>query len=253
MRTKNVGEMAILVLAILATLALVGNLAYASISVSVPTISPNKINEGENASVVVAITSTNDLTGVVMEIGLVDPTNATNISYQNYTADLTGTSRNGWWSYIFSGSAGTYEIGGLYVTDNTSATQFVDFSSSFYGFSVEPAAANTTSNETTTTTTESTTTTTLILTTTTTTIPVFATPTDELVYLFGNPMFILVMSLAIILPIIVLFIVLKGRRKDNFSEPAKNPEGGEKTSDNHEENKDQEESKDQEGNQETKK
>lgn len=224
--------------AFLISLAFLSLAGSAAASIGSPGISNGKIYEGQLSTISIPVSSSNDVTQVLIEIlnmtlpenstasnSTVASTNissnttsATNSSAENYTATLVGTPRVGNWVYYFGGYAGLYQITRAFVTDNTSSTQVADFTSTFYGLEIVAAPMNSTNvTATTTSTTTPAPSTATETSTTTTTLSYYIlsnTPVDTLYYLVNNPIFLIIILSVIIVPLVIFFVVIKRRPKE---------------------------------------
>jgi len=202
---------------------------FAAITINTPTLLPQgNINTNQQVSITTNVVSTNDITGVVLEMKN-STSDLSNSSISNYTLGLVGARTNGNWIIFFGGNPGIYQINRIFATDNTTAVQTADYTGTFIGFRIIGAAATSTTtttsiiNVTTTTTTQTTTTTgaaTTSITTTTTTSIIEISPFEKILDFFtSNPIYVIIIALIIIVPIVILVIVLKRRPKDVLPEP----------------------------------
>lgn len=172
----------------------------------------DKVYEQEQVVLTVPVASDNDVTSVIFQIKNTT-LDLVNSSYKNYTATIAGAATNGNWIYFFTLGPGIYQLSKVIATDNTSFIQSKDFEDTTIAFKVLSSSTTSTTtttaaNATTTTTAATTQTTTTISTSVTTSTTMTSAPSTIFEKLFSNPIYIIAIALAVVVPLILLVIIL---------------------------------------------
>lgn len=216
----------VLLFIMLSVLAFAPSAVFAAMVIGTPILTPNKgtYSSGDQIIVTIPVTSQNDTTGVVMEVKN-STSDLSNSTYLNYTLILVGSRTNGNWIYTITVFPGIYQITRVFVTDNSSFIQVATYDMNIIGFRVvSPTTTTTTTaaNATTTTTTMTNITTQATTSTSSQTpaaSPLGGTFLDLITSLFTNPVYILLITLIIIVPIIIWLFFKKKTPKDVLPEP----------------------------------
>jgi len=212
-KMKNVGKILLLGIALLACFAVfLPSTVLATITIGTPDFNKDTVYEQEEVVMTVPVVSDKDVTSasVVIKNITLDSTNVSITSNKTYTLTRIGSATNGNWIYFFKFNQGIYQVSKVTATDNTSTSETKLFDSLTIAFKVLPSSTTTTTTTTnattTTTTTASSTTTTTQQTSATTTTT--NTPATILEKLFTNPLYLVAIALAIVVPVILMIIIL---------------------------------------------
>jgi hypothetical protein len=214
-KMKNVGKILLLGIALLACFAVfLPSTVLATITIGTPSFNKAVVYEQEEVVMTVPVVSDKDVTSasVVIKNITLDSTNISSTSNKTYTLTRVGSATNGNWIYFFKLGPGIYQVYKVTATDNSSTSETKLFDFKIFAFKVlssSTTTTTTTTNATTTTTTAATTqTTTTTSTSVTTSTTTTSTPSTILEKLFTNPLYLVAIALAIIVPVVLMIIIL---------------------------------------------